>query len=313
MESSGTSPPSYYYRLRDVALPLSPDALAVFFFSGNDFLRDGEGYRAGVLPPLVNESPGRSLIGSVMPRTNWLAVNRFRLSEFLKSNKSVPHEIETLRAIVRGPQDRRALLLAQHMKRHYFPDVPDGQLVEILSRGGETFWRAFAARPLDEEFLMGWILALMIGTDLNDSSFVSVRTREQASAFTLEADIAATLSWLVAMDDLARARGVPLRLFLVPAASVDPEFVEFWKPWPRYYSWYLHSAVRHERLVAALRGTAVSFVDLQPAFQNVPGAYRKADAHWSERGLDIAADQVFGELQRAGDTGVKILGRPAGN
>ncbi|MDP2376750.1 SGNH/GDSL hydrolase family protein [Reyranella sp.] len=302
---SGTSPPSYYYRLRDVALKLSPDALAVFFFSGNDFLREGEGYGDGLLPPLVSESPGRSLIGSVMPRTNWLAVNRFRQSEFLKGNKSIPREVETLQAIVRGPPDRRVPLLAQHLRRHYFPDLPEAQLVEILSRGGDAFWDAFAARPRDEEFLMGWIAALMVRTDLNDNAFSSVRTREQAAAFALDADIAATLSWLVAMDDLARARGVPLRLFLIPAASVDPAFAEFWKPWPRYYSWYLHCAARHERLVAALRGTAVSFVDLQPAFQGVPDTYRKADGHWNERGLDIAADQVFRELLRLDKAGGK--------
>ena len=41
---SGTDPRSYYYRVRDVALSLGPDALLIFFFSGNDFVQPGEGY-----------------------------------------------------------------------------------------------------------------------------------------------------------------------------------------------------------------------------------------------------------------------------
>ena len=295
---SGTGPISYYYRLRDVALHLSPDELAVFFFSGNDFLRNGEGFGDGLLPPLIDESPGRSLVGRIMPRTNWLAVNRLRQSEFLKGNKSVVGEIETLLGIARGAPEKRVPLLVQHMRRHYFPDVPEGRLVEILSRGDSGFWSNFAARPRNEEYLMGWLLYLMIASELDEGPFTSIQTTQQAEDFISIPDINATLSWLVQMDRLARGHGVPLRLFVIPVGTVDPELVEFWKPWPRFYSWYLHCAVRHERLIDALRNTTVSFVDLQPIFQGVPGTYRKADGHWTGRGVDMAADRVYRELQR---------------
>src|SRR5205085_12389194 len=73
-----TDPRSYYYRTRDVALSISPDAILVFFFSGNDFIEQGFNERA--LPTLVDESPGSSIVGSVMPRTDWVLVNQLGLA-----------------------------------------------------------------------------------------------------------------------------------------------------------------------------------------------------------------------------------------
>jgi len=109
-------------------------------------------------------------------------------------------------------------------------------------------------------------------------------------------DIEATASWLVALQDLASAHHVPLRVFLIPTANVSPDFVEFWKPWPRYFSWYVLSEVRHQRLVEVLGHTSVPFVDLSKDLLGVPGAYRMSDAHWSEKGVAIASDRVLREL-----------------
>ena len=53
-----TDPRSYYYRTRDVALKLSPDALLLFIYAGNDFVAADDGYSAW--PPLVDESPDQA-------------------------------------------------------------------------------------------------------------------------------------------------------------------------------------------------------------------------------------------------------------
>ena len=75
-----TDPRSYYYRIRDVALKLSPDAILLFFYTGNDFMQPDQGY--SIWPHLIDESAGGSLVGWLMPRTNWLLVNRLDLSNF---------------------------------------------------------------------------------------------------------------------------------------------------------------------------------------------------------------------------------------
>ena len=308
---SGTGLNSYYYRLRDVALRLSPDVLTVFFFSGNDFLLDGSGYSAEVLPPLVDESPGRSLMGRVMPHANWLIVNRLRQSEVLKGNKLVPDEFAILQRHIRAPIEQRAALLARHMNRFYYPQISEDKLSEVLSRGDGRFLAAFEARPFDEEILAGWLPDLILRDELGANPFAAVKSREDAAGFVKPADVEANLSWLLQMEKLATSHGVPIQFFIIPAGSVDPEFVEFWKPWPRYYSWYLHCDLRHDLLVQELRKTHLSFVDLKPVFDGIPGTYRKSDAHWTELGLRIAADVVFKQLQRVIKAEPPASGRPS--
>ena len=58
------------------------------------------------------------------------------------------------------------------------------------------------------------------------------------------------------------------------------------------------SEVRRQRLVAALGKTNVSFVDLTPDLQGKTGVYRLTDAHWTEKGVGIAADRVYSELAK---------------
>jgi hypothetical protein len=289
---AGTDPRSYYYRTRDVALALSPDALLIFFFSGNDFMQPGEGYADVRIPPLVDESPGAALLGNVMPRTNWLLINHLRMSEALRGNKPIPDENRTLNSIVRGPPEQRVPGLVQHMKRYYYPDLSEERLTEILARGGESFWQLFETR----EALQGWMVNLLVATEINDIPINRIRTPDDAARLITEQEIEATLSWLVALNQVAMAHNVPLHVYVIPPASVAPDFVEFWKPWPRSLSWYIFSDIRHQKLVEGLRHSAVPFIDLRPDLLGVRGAYRLADAHWSTSGVQIVAKRIYADL-----------------
>ena len=295
---SATGPRSYYYRLRDVAFALSPDALAVFFFSGNDFLYDGQGYGQGILPDLVSEAPGGSILGNVMPNANWVLVNRLRLSEMLTINKPVPQELDTLAKISRLPPAERLQALIRHIKRYYYPDLSDQQIAAIFSRDNEAFWQAYASGKADDEAVQGWILNLMTKSEIENSPYFEATTKEQAARLVKDGDIQATLSWLTAMDRAARERGVPLILFVVPPGSVDPDYVDYWKPWPRFYAFNVIADYRQGRLLDALSKTSIRYVDLRKDFEGVRGAYRRSDAHWTDKGVEIAANRVFQELRR---------------
>jgi hypothetical protein len=289
---AGTDPRSYYYRTRDVALSLSPDAVLVFFFSGNDFMERGDGYGDSWIPPLVDESPGAAVLGNVMPRTDWLLINRLRMSESLRGNKPIPDENGTLASIVHGPAEQRVPRLVQHMKRYYYPELGEERLTEIIERGGEGFWRPFEK----QEALQGWLVNLLVQSEVSDIPINDIRTPDDAARLVDAKEIDATLSWLVALKRVAAAHKVPLQVYVVPTANVSPDFVEFWKPWPRYLGWYVFSDVRHQKLVDALRHSAVPFVDLRPDLLGVRGAYRLTDAHWSTKGVQIVARRVYGEL-----------------
>jgi hypothetical protein len=90
---------------------------------------------------------------------------------------------------------------------------------------------------------------------------------------------------------------------LVPAPIVDPDFVEFWKPWPGYLSWFLICEESQDRLVAMLRKTPIRFFDLRDDLRGVRGAYRKSDGHWTEKGVEIAADRARAELTKLMEPG----------
>ena len=105
-----------------------------------------------------------------------------------------------------------------------------------------------------------------------------------------------TLSWLIAAERLARDNGVPLVVALIPVGTVDPAYVDFWRPWPKYFSTSLGADARHRHLAAALRKAGVPFIDLRDDLEGVAGTYRLTDGHWTERGTQLVADRVSREL-----------------
>ena len=134
----GTDPRSYYYRIRDVALALHPDAVLLFIYAGNDFVSADQGY--SIWPRLLDESPGGSVIGSIMPRTNWLLVNRLHLSEFLGSQSTAPsNSEEILYAAITAPPAERLKRLAAYVKTYHFPELPEDRIAEICPAAMTAF------------------------------------------------------------------------------------------------------------------------------------------------------------------------------
>lgn len=170
-------------------------------------------------------------------------------------------------------------------------------IAKILSRGGDDFWSALDHRPVGEQYLMGWLLNLMVLTETSDDPIYGAATRAQAARqFGTDPEIEATMSWLVAMVRLARARQVPIRLFLIPTGDVDPDYAGFWKPWPRFYSWQLRANAWLDSLAVKLRRASMPIVDLRENLEGKTGTYRVMDGHWTERGVDIIAGRLRLEL-----------------
>lgn len=290
---SATAPPQYYYRIRDVGLRLKPDVIVLAIYAGNDFVARPYG---GWLSPPIAELPLPSLLGAVAPRTTWLTVNRLGLSEFGRGNKGIDREFEDLNAWLDLPPAERLDRVTAHMQRHYFPRLDAATIREILSRGDDRFWTAFAKRPADREFLVGWLLSGMI--DWETGTWTMPMTAEEADRLDRTKMVDETLSWVVAAERLARDNGIRLVVCLIPVGTVDPAYVAFWKPWSKYFSYALSADARHRRLAVALRQTGVPFFDLRDDLEGVAGTYRLTDGHWTERGNALAADRVARELMR---------------
>ncbi len=290
---SGTSPVEYFYRIREVGLKLKPDAVVLTFYSGNDVVAEPFPKPSDPLPFLA-ELPRPSLLASVAPHTAWQAVNALNLSGAAKGGKYAPHEHEIITEALRKPPAEGLPMLVHLMHSYYFPELEERTIEEILARGGERFWSEFAPRRFDREYLQGWILAGLISMESGRQKLAM--TKAAADAAVSRDDIAATLSWLAASDKLVRAHGAKFLVAVIPVATVDPDFVDFWRPWPRYYSYMLSGAAQHDAIVTALAKTKIPFVDLQQDLDGVRGTYRKTDLHWTERGHEVVAERLAREI-----------------
>ena len=290
-----TDPRSYYYRIRDVAVELHPDAVLLFIYAGNDFMARDQGY--SLWPRFIDESPGGSLVGFLMPRTNWLLVNRLDLSAFFRSRSKAPANDEAqLWAAVTAPPEERLKRIVSYAKTYHFPALSEERIAEVFSRGDDRY--ASIAGPQDggeQEYLFDWMFDTLMSWETG--TFDMPANRQDAARLAGNGEVEATLSWIEATDRVLRRRGVPLLVFLAPVGSVDPDYADFWSPWPRAYSWNHLCDEWTSRLAAALSKDGIRHVDLRQSLAGIPGTYRKLDGHWSQKGEAIVADRVASELR----------------
>jgi hypothetical protein len=289
---TATGPLQYHYRVKDVALDLKPDVVVLALYAGNDFVATP--YRRLAVPPVVAELPMPSLVGTVAPRTNWLIVNRLGLSEVGRGTKGIPGEFALLNDWAQKPPAERLGLTADFMRTHYYPSLGLDRIREILSRGDGRLWDAFKPRSKDREFAAGWIFNSVI--DWESGTWEVPRDAAEADRLASGPMVEETLSWVLATRQLVEAQGRRFMAVLIPVGVGDPDYVEFWRPWPRYYSYNLSSTARLKQLSRLLRERGVRLVDLSDDLHGVAGSYRLTDGHWTEFGTDVAARRLAREV-----------------
>jgi hypothetical protein len=287
---SATGPPQYYYRIRDIALRLQPDTIVLNFFSGNDFVK--EPYSPWSIPPLVAERPKPSWLGAVAPRLTWLIVNRLDLAELGKGDD--PADFLAINGALAKPPAERLDILTQYVATHSSSAMEATVVRPVLARAGDKFWKAFVHRDRDQEFLAGWLLTNMVGSET--SEWPGPLTAEEAERTLDQALLDATLTWLVATTELARKHGVKLMIVLSPTSIVDPLYVDFWAPWPRQRGFLFGRQALHRALRAALEARSIPVIDLEDDLKGRRGTYRMTDGHWNELGTQIAAGRIAREL-----------------
>ena len=140
---SATGPRQYFYRIRDVALGLKPDAIMLAVYAGNDFISTPFG--GALLPPVIDELPVPSMLGAVAPRTTWLTVNRLGLSEVGRVNRGIGR-IRLAERVPQPPAERFDRVVG-HMKQHYFPPRDDDARDPVARRRSVGRVRQAAGRP----------------------------------------------------------------------------------------------------------------------------------------------------------------------
>ena len=207
-----------------------------------------------------------------------------------------------LYAAVTAPQDERLKRVVAYAKDYHFPALSEEQIAEILSRGDNRYLNIALPHDGEQEYLLDWMFDTFMSWET--SNFDVAANSKDAARLADNGEVEATASWIEATDRLLRSHGIPLLVFLAPVGSVDPDYAEFWKAWPRAYSWNYICDERDTRLASSLAKSGIRYVDLRQNLANIPGTYRKLDGHWSQKGEAIVADRVALEL--------RSLLRPAG-
>lgn len=292
---AATDPVHYYYRIRNVGLQLHPDAIVLHFFSGNDFVSDRlSPFR---IAPLIAERPEPSWLGAVAPRLTWLIDNRLSLTELGNGNNT--DELAIVNEALKKPPPARLKALVRYVEQYAYPDLDDATISEVLSRAHESFWQAFTPRTRDQEVLAGWLLRAIVGWETGKSSGPS--SDAEAWRTVDRRSLEATLSWLKGAADLAHDRGVKFMIALIPPPAIDPRYMDFWAPWPRFRRFPIGKQAEHQALKEALGAQGIPFIDLADDFAGKPGAYRLSDGHWTEWGTDIAAERVARAIEALRD------------
>jgi hypothetical protein len=222
--------------------------IVLVVYAGNDFISTP--FDPLAFPPVIDELPIPSIRGTIAPRTTWFAVDRLGLSELGRSNKDIPGEFARLNQWVHMLADERLDLVVRHMRKYYYPDVGEGAMREIFSPGNGRLWTAFERRPTDPEFAVGWLFSSMI--DWETGKWDIPLNAAEADEMAGKVMVGETLGWLAAANQIAKKEGVRLIVVLAPVGIVDPRYVEFWNPWPRYFSYALSSDAGHRHLSALL-------------------------------------------------------------
>ncbi|MEN3044238.1 MAG: hypothetical protein ABDH37_03345 [Candidatus Hydrothermales bacterium] len=281
---SNTDIRHYFYRLKEIGLKMSPDAVFLFFASQNDFVKVGYGNKP---IPLVAEHPLPSLLGKLMPRFTWLVINRTQFPLFVSKARKVKDEFEYLKEVARLPYSEGVRLLSEYMSKFYFPDVHPEKIEEILRRGGENLWNELKEKKEDQEYLTGkWI----------ESLIKSALRKEKKGRMDTKVDfkmVEATASWILKMNEELKKKNIVLYVFLIPfAIDVDPSYKEYFKAFINEEDFKSQRILR-ERLFDLLKSKGVNVIDLKEVLNGIERSYRKWDSHFTEKGHRIVAKKVL--------------------
>ena len=187
-----------------------------------------------------------------MPRTNWLLVNRLDLSAFFQARGRRRRRTKKmmLEAALTAPPDERLKRIVAYVKTYHLPRASEERDRRVFARRQRS---PASARPNDgeQEYLIDWMFDMLISweTGLRRAGQPAGRgapgrqRRGRGDRCRGSRRPTARL----------RAQGVPLLVFLAPVGSVDPDYADFWRPWPRAYSWNYICDECTSRLAAALR------------------------------------------------------------
>lgn len=277
---SASAPDEYFYRVRNVALPLGATDVMMFIYAGND---------------LINKRTLRSLMGisATSPRDSLLSVVGLNALTHVTMNWRRP----VLRAWGQGGEELQA-----EMRMHK----------ELIAATDEQLVTRFARHVEDKkDVLTAWLSRAEVGSfwamirapDQNRfrSYFLWPALEHAAGRPTMTVNgVDFTAGWpTLAAQECAR-HGVKFTVVLIPEAfAVDDRMVEQWGPVAPMRTVMAPKAEALDQVGKLLRTRGIEVVDLNEVLLHSRGTYLNMDGHWSQAGVDMVAHALAQRFQDA--------------
>lgn len=283
---SATGPDEYYYRVRNIAVPLHVDHCVVFIFAGNDFAE-----RTRTLASYAG-------VVAVYPRDSLFSTIGLRALNHLLTNGSRPvlrawfsagslHERESrLGVMLADARDQRLRDLLYSFDYHSRSQQQRANLATRLNRPDMATFFDVLRHPDKNLFRSYYLSSALWSASVGDGQWPP-----------LSED--AALYWVEKTRDLCRKKQISFTLVVIPEAfQVDSRMCMQWKPLTDMRQLTAPARVAAHRLVVRARRNHIRTIDLHEVLEHVPGAYLNLDGHWSDKGVQA----VSGVLSQYFDT-----------
>ncbi|OGU16339.1 MAG: hypothetical protein A2076_02855 [Geobacteraceae bacterium GWC2_53_11] len=273
---SATDPDEYFYRVKNIGLPMKPKHCVLLFSAASDFIQAPTLLSFGGISATYPRESLLHMIG--LGSLNHVLSNNWRpmLRAWFDGGSLLEHETKLaakFRATRNGAETEATLL-------SFFPAEKQQLLKDVLQQSPPEVRDQFYAvlRTPDEGKF--------------HSHYLNLATRnamgEAAPIFTASEY---SYLWIKKTADLCRKRGVAFTLVVIPDPfSVDSRMIAQWRPVADMKAYMQSKDDATNRLIQHAESEKMDVVDLREVLRKTPGAYLNMDGHWSQYGADIVAE-----------------------
>ncbi|MBF0421458.1 MAG: SGNH/GDSL hydrolase family protein [Magnetococcales bacterium] len=276
---SATGTTDYYYRIKNIVIPLGASDIYMFFYEGNDFVPDKHSTRLAIFTTYPKDSLA-SRLGLLS--LNHLVTNRhrnvLRVWQVDQEESLNDHEQRMM---------QRLQTMDDDAARHFLLDLSTfagskRQLLAALLQRPEASSLLASLRHPDGGLFRSYMFDDLFRLAAGDALKIDASSPEQMLA-RIYPDI-------LAMKQVCAAAQASFSVVLVPMAlHVDPRYIETWSLFGDLDRLGGRQYQATELLKASLARDGILFHDLRPLLHGVRGAYLNVDGHWSQQGVDLVA------------------------
>jgi hypothetical protein len=275
---SATAPDEYFYRLKHVALPLRCDGCVMFVFLGNDLA--GGPRTLESIGGLTAVTPRQSLLSDLgLSGLNHVLINDRRpiLRAWFAAGDLAAQERALHESIQKSSDIELAELLARRTRLP--PQWSRPLLMKLVQPAMAPFYEML--RHPDAGRFRSYYLT--------DGLWLAGTGTPPLAEDRIEY----AAHWIEKSAQLCAARRLSFLCVLIPDAfAVDPRLREQWSPLADMRRLADPISQRGVELASRLSAAGIAVLSLQESLENVPGTYLNLDGHWSDAGVQRAADVV---------------------